>query len=319
MCSLFFSVGCSTKKDATTPEASKENKSTYPERPITLIIPFDPGGASDIVARKLSSIAEKHLPQGITIVNKPGGASAVGIAELHETKPDGYTILAALSTIVTHKILGNLPYNHEDFDVVCAYNFDPGALAVNKDRPWQTIEEFIEYGKKNPGELKVGTSAPGGLWNVGTLAIENATGVKFNIIASGGGVAEPAKQAAGGHIDAVVGSPNELLAHVEGGNLRLLAVTSPERIEAFPDVPTFKELGYDAEVSGTRAIIAPKGTPKEVLDVLQTAFAAAANDSEYKDFLKSMGSGSLYLNSEDASKHYSDQVAIFEKILNASK
>ncbi|MDK2887980.1 MAG: putative tricarboxylic transport rane protein [Thermoanaerobacter sp.] len=311
---LALVAGCGQK---TSSEGKSQGAASdkFPNKPITLICPYDAGGGSDQVTRFLASIAEKELGVPINVVNMPGGSGATGYAELTKREPDGYTLCTTTSTIVTHKLLGNLDVNHRDYELVFGYNYEPAAIGVNASRGWNTLEDFIKYCKKNPGKVSMGTSAFGGIWNIATHAAMPVLGVQWNVVPAGGGGAQPVVQAAGGKIDAVTASPLEMNAQVQAGKLKILAVMSDERLESFPDIPTFKELGYDLSVTTTRAIIAPKGTPQDRIKVLYEAFAKAAESQKYKDFLKTQGSGWMSEDGEAMLKYYDEQEKEFEKIL----
>lgn len=311
--------GCGGKPQAEGEKKGETQKANYPTKPITLIIPYDAGGGTDVITRKLASLAEKHLPQPFAPVNKPGNTGAVGYMELYNSKPDGYTICAVTSTIVTHKLLGNIPYNHQDYAPIITYNYGPAAIAVNSQRPWKTLDEFVKHAKANPGQVTLATVSPGGIWNIATQVFLKETGLQVKIVPSGGGGAQAIIQAAGGHADAVVAGPDEMLTQLQSGNLRLLAVMAPERLSRFPDVPTMKELGYNVVVVTTRALLAPKGTPKEAIDVLYKAFKAAAESQEYKDFLKENGIGWMALGPEETLKYYDEQEKLFSKIIEETK
>ena len=276
----------------------------FPSKAITVICPYSAGGGSDQTIRMLAPLAKEHLGVPVNVINMPGGSGSVGYAELLKREADGYTLCTDTSTIVTHKILGNLDFNHHAFDIVIGYNFSPAAIGVNAERGWDTLEEFVAYSRENPGEVSMGTTAVGGIWNVGTHAAQSALDVEWNIIPAGGGGAKPIVQCAGGKIDAVTASPLEIYTQQEAGRMKLLGVMADERLEAFPDVPTFKELGYDVSITTTRALLAPKGTPQERLEILYEAFAQATKSEKYKEFVKSKGSGWLCETGESMVDYY---------------
>jgi tripartite-type tricarboxylate transporter receptor subunit TctC len=279
-------------------------KEEFPTKPITLIVPYDAGGSTDQSSRALVNSMGK-LAQPINIVNKPGAGGAVGYKVLQTSKPDGYTLVTTYTTIVTHKLLGNLPFNHHDLEMIIGFNYDAGALAVHGKSQWKTVNEFIDYSKKN--KAKVSTAVPGGIWNIACQAIMRAYDTEFDLITSGGGTYQPAQELAGGHVDALVGNFAELVPFIKSGDIRVLAVTAPKRIEMFPDIPTFKELGFDKVTTiGFRAIAAPKGTPKAEQKVLHDAFQKAFDDPKYIEFMKSNAMIPVYMSMENTVKQYDD-------------
>lgn len=276
----------------------------YPVKPVSLIVPYDAGGSTDQSTRALVNSMGK-LPQPVNIVNKPGAGAAVGYKVLQSSKADGYTLVTTYTTIVTHKLLGNLPFNHRDLEMVLGFNYDAGALAVSAKSPWRTVDEFIAHAKKN--KAKVSTAVPGGIWNIACQAIMREYGVTFDLITSGGGTYKPAQELAGGHVDALVGNFSEIVPFIQSGDIRVLAVTAPKRMELFPNIPTFRELKHDNVTTiGFRAIMAPKGTPKAAIQVLHDAFKKAFDDPKFKEFNRNNAMTAAYMSAADAMKQYDD-------------
>ncbi|MGI6678731.1 MAG: tripartite tricarboxylate transporter substrate binding protein [Dehalobacterium sp.] len=313
---LLFS-GCG--QNTGSQEGAENKTDKFPNKPVTLIVPYDAGGGSDLTSRMVASIAEKELGVPVTIVNMPGGSGATGYAELRNREADGYTILSCTSTIETMKLLGVLDFNHEAFDIVSGFNYEPAAIAVNakiaEEKGWNTFADFIEYCKQHPGDVSMGTSAVGGIWNIGTLAAQSAIGVEWNVIPAGGGGAQPIVQAAGGQIEAVTAGTLEVYNQVEAGTLKVLGIMSDERLDTYPDAETLKENGYDVSITTTRSILAPKGVPQERLEVLYQAFSKASSSDEYKEYCTSKGAGYLSDNGEDMMKFYDEQKEVFSKVI----
>ncbi|HZK18125.1 MAG TPA: tripartite tricarboxylate transporter substrate binding protein [Clostridia bacterium] len=291
------------------------DETNFPEKSLTMIIPFDPGTASDQSGRMLASLAEKELGQKIVIVNKPGSAGAVGYSELANSKADGYTICSITSTLVVHKLLGNLEFDHNNVETVLTFQLDPCILAVNAESDYGDLNDFIDYAKANPGKVTHGTGAPGGIINVASLAMEDTTGIDFNIIPAGGGGAQPAVQLAGGHIDSAMTTFGDAGAQIDAENVRVLGIMAPERVGKFPDIPTFGEMGYDVNLSLLRGVAAPKGTPQEVLEVLSEAFTKASETQEFQDFLLKQGAAYTYSSLDESKQLYDEQAEVFERVL----
>src|SRR5687767_8987853 len=209
----------------------------YPERALTIVAAYPAGGMVDIVARPMAESMKKKFPKGVAVLNRPGGGGSVGMAEVSQAKPDGYTvILAPVSTLVIHPQLNELPYKTPDDyqPIINTIAFFP-LLVVRDDAPWKTVHEFVNAAKANPGKLRVGSPGEGtgshlSLEQLGAAAGFKVTHVPF----SGWGESSPALL--GGHVEAVVAQPGEVKPLVEGKKLRTLVVFQPKRHEAFPSM-----------------------------------------------------------------------------------
>ena len=292
---LILLISMSTVLSACGSSGSAKN---YPSKPITLIVPFAAGGGTDAVARAIAAAASKNLGgASIGIVNKTGGSGAVGMTEGANAKADGYTLTMVTEGIVVLPHLGNVSFTHNDFKPIALINFDPSAVTVRADSPFNTLEELLEYAKQNPGKLQVGTSATNTIWDLALSSLEKATGLKFTHVPYEAGAAPAIKDLLGGHIDAITVSPGEVSAQVKAGELKTLAVMSGERQEIMPDVPTLKELGIDLEVGAYRGITVPKNTPDEIVKKLEEAFLKGAEDEEFINFMRGSGFGIFVRNS----------------------
>lgn len=287
----------------------------YPERPIQFIIGWSVGGSSDQAGRALCVRAEQHLKQPLIVQNLPAGAGAKGYMTISKAKPDGYTIGLATSTISTVKPSGLLPLDSRDFEVVMTFESGPGGVWVHKDAPWKDLREFLEHAKKNPGQVSIAASTPGSITRYQCLLFELEGGVQFKIISQKGGGSPGLTALAGKHVDAAMGSPMEGYALYTAGQIRPLCFTSEERMSIMPDVPTAKELGYNVVLSSTRTILAPKGTPKAIVDALYQAFSKVVNDPEYRRQLEAKGSIPLDLNPAETAKFLEKQDALFKNII----
>jgi tripartite-type tricarboxylate transporter receptor subunit TctC len=287
----------------------------FPTKPITFLIGWSTGGGSDLVSRVLCGEAEKHLGQPIVIVNKPGGSGAKSYMEIYQARPDGYTIGNTTGTISTHKHLGNIPVGYEGFKPVMTFNYDPGAIWVKEDAPWQTLEEFVQSARENPDSITVAASNPGSITRFGLLLLEEEAGVKFRIASQAGGESAGPGLVAGGHVDACQAAPVTGRSLYEAGKIRPLGVMSEERLDAFPEIPTYKEQGYDITIANYRQIIAPKRTPDEVINVLYDAFKKAAEGEKYQKYMHESGSVPLSLSPEESLELMRDQSKFFMKMI----
>lgn len=244
----------------------------FPEKPITYIISFNPGGESDITARLQESHLQKILGVPVNVTHKPGGGGAVAWSEFQRTaKPDGYTIIGVnIPHIIGQPLMRkDAGYTTDGFDLIMWFHFTPNALIVAKDSPFKTLDDFIKFAKENPGAASVGGSGTYSANHLETLRLERAAGIDVTYIPhTGTGPVVPALL--GGHNTAAMNY--SMLAVQYSDQVRVLAVASDERVDTLPDAPTFKELGYDIVGGAFRGVAAPKGTPPEIINVLADAF-----------------------------------------------
>jgi tripartite-type tricarboxylate transporter receptor subunit TctC len=259
---------------------------TFPSRPITIVAPFPPGGVADLTARPVAAAMEKVLKNPVAVVNKTGAAGAVGMQFVATSKPDGYTLLLALSSISiipeADKIFGRPPaFTVDQFAPIALISADPTILVVRAESPWKTAAEFIEDARKRPGQVSYSSSGIYGTLHMAMELLSHAAGVKLRHIPATG--AGPALNAIlGGHVDALASGPAVVLPHIKAGKLRALAGWGDRRVAALPEVPTFRELGYpEAEFYIWAGLFAPRGTPEPVLARLREATRAAVAEPEF--------------------------------------
>lgn len=252
----------------------------FPTKEVQIIIPWAAGGATDLVFRALAASSAKYLGKAIVVVNKPGGAGAVGYTEVMQASPDGYTLVTAVTplTILPHQ--AKTAFTYQSFAPILNVVEDPAMFQVRADAAWKTLTEFLDYAKKNPTMITVGNSGAGGGVHLIALAFEKAAGVSLNHIPfAGGGPSITALL--GGHVHAVSCSPPEGIAHVRAGKLRIMALFSEKRMEAFPSVPVVKEQGVNFSMGQWRGLAAPKGTPVDVIQKLHDAFKKGMEDPAF--------------------------------------
>ncbi|ALS76444.1 ABC transporter substrate-binding protein [Planococcus rifietoensis] len=279
--------------------ATGDEGSNFPEKQIELIVPASAGGGTDATARALATAVEDNLGQSVGVVNKPGGSGSVGMTEGANAEADGYTVTMAFVELTMFKHLGLSPLTYDQFKPIGLINFDPAALTVPADAPYDTLEEFIAYAEENPGELNVGNAGTGSIWHIAAANLENAAEIELNHVPHEG--AAPAVTAlVGGHIDAVTVSPAEVKSQLDAGNLKTLAIMSDERSDLLPDVPTFNESGVEINTTGTwRGLTVPAETPDEVVATLEEAFMEAAQEEEFLEFMENNGLGIRMLDSQE--------------------
>ena len=272
----------------------------YPTKPVTMIVPFPPGGVADIVGRPLAAEMEKVWKQPVVVTNRTGAGGAVGMAAAAKAAPDGYTILMALSSVsifpVSDRIQGRAPAcEMKDLAPIALITADPTVLIVGADSPWKTLQEFVASAKAYPGQINYSSSGVYGTLHVAMEMFANAAGVKlFHVPYQGGGPALTALL--GGQVHALASGPAPAAAQMKAGKVRALASWSSERLPLLPEIPTFKELGYDAEFYIWSGVFAPAATPTPVLDRLRAVVREAANSPEFKSTMEKVQTPVSYLD-----------------------
>ena len=279
----------------------------FPERPVTMIVPFPPGGVADTVARPMAEAMSRDLKQSVVIENKAGAGGAIGMAHAAKAKPDGYTVLMALSSYTVlpeaDKVLGRTPqYQLADLKPVARVTADPTVLAVRTESPWKTYAEFIAAARASPGKITFGSSGNYGTMHMPMAMLALAQGVQMTHVPYTG--AGPAIVGLlGGQVDALSTGPASIVQHVKGGKVRVLAHCGEGRLAALPDVPSLNELGVPVEYAQWSGIFVPAGTPEPVVARLREAAKAAANDERVKQVLGTAGSPILYMDAPEFQRY----------------
>ncbi|SBV99373.1 conserved exported hypothetical protein [uncultured delta proteobacterium] len=260
----------------------------FPEKPINYLIPFNPGGESDIFARAQQPLLEKALGQSVLISYKTGGGGSVGWNDLLRSKPDGYS---TAGFNLPHIILQPLQrktsgYQTKEIEPVMIFMNTPNILAVPKDSPYKTLKDFIDAAKAKPGALTLGGSGSSTANHLGVVRLNKLADVKISYVPfTGTGDAMPAFL--GGHVTGLM--TYTTMAMQYKNDLRALAVATEKRFPVLPDVPTFKELGYDLVEGAYRGLAVPPGTPKEIINILYDACAKTNADPEFAKKMADMG------------------------------
>ena len=275
-------------------------QSDYPSKPVTMIVPFPPGGVADITARPLAEAMGRALRQPIVVENKAGAGGGVGMQYVAKAKNDGYTVLLALSSISiipeADKVLGRDPmFQLSQLVPIARFTADPTVLAVRADGPYKSVAELIEAAKKSPGSIPYGSSGNYGTMHVPMEMLTGASGTKMlHVPFTGAGPAVVALL--GGQVEALSTGPSSVIGHVKGGKLRVLATWGDSRHPAFPDVPTLKELGYDAQFSQWTGLFVPAGTPEPAIAKLRESAKFAINDPAFQASLAKLETPIQYLD-----------------------
>lgn len=287
-------------------------QAAYPARPVTMIVPFPPGGLADTVGRPVAEAMGRELGQPVVIENRGGAGGGIGMAAAAKSAPDGYTVLMALSSYSVlpeaDVLLGRQQmYAYGALRPVARFTADPTVLAVRADAPWKTVKEFVEEARRRPGALNFGSSGNYGTMHVPMEILKQVANVRMTHIPYTG--AGPAVVALlGGQIDAVASGPATVLQHVKAGKLRVLAHWGTSRLETLPDVPSLRQAGYNAEYAQWSGLFVPAGTPEPVVQRLRAAARAAAGDPRVKEVILNAGSPILYQDTPEFEKYVQGDV-----------
>lgn len=285
----------------------------FPQRDITMVVPFGTGGGTDQVARVLGDLIDKAVPPAVIVVNKTGGAGALGLTEVSKAQPDGHNLVLMTSNISTLVWTGHTKLTYKDFEPVAAVNYDAPALIVKNDSPWKTYADFANDAKTRT--LKVATGAPGGLWQVGAIALMKRQELKLNIIPSDTGGAPAAIKLLGGHVDAIVVPPNEASNQIIAKQFRVIGIMAPDRNPLSPETLTFKEMGIDLDIRSVRGFLVPKGTPVETIKTLEGLFKSAYDNKGYQEYMKKTGSNVVWMGTKDYTAYLSTELNKYESLL----
>lgn len=287
----------------------------FPAKNIDVVIPFAAGGNTEINAQLLRPNLQKTLGVGVAVVLKPGAGTTIGMNFVANAPPDGYTVAGNTPSLLCTRYTMKSGVSYEKFDPILRSVAVPMGVAVKADAPWKNFKEFMDHAKANPGKVLMGNSGIGAMTHIGTTGIEMATGMKFTHMPFKGTGPE-ITALIGGHIDGGVMEISSLYPFWEAKKLRILAVSSPERSPVLPDVPTFREHGFDMDVGTWVTYFAPKGTPKDRLQVLHNAFKAAMESSEHRDYYKKQGGIIEYMDLQKVALWVEAQDKLWKKIID---
>jgi tripartite-type tricarboxylate transporter receptor subunit TctC len=273
----------------------------YPERPITIIVPWGAGGGTDATGRILASLMEKELGVPVSVVNRTGGSGVVGHSAIATAAPDGYTLGVVTVEIGMMHWQGLTELTYDDYTPLALYNADAAGLQVRADAPWDSAEAVLDAVKASPGEHKSSGTGQGGIWHLALAGMLQEAGIPPDAApwVPSQGAAPGLQDLVAGGVDIVTCSVPEAQALLEAGRVRSLAVMSEERNPAFPDVPTLKEAtGLDWTVAAWRGIAGPKGLPQEVSDKIVPLLQQIWESQEFRDFMAERGFGLVWRDPE---------------------
>jgi tripartite-type tricarboxylate transporter receptor subunit TctC len=294
---------------------------TYPSRPITMIVPFPPGGVADITGRPTAAALEKVLRQPVTIANRPGAGGKVGNAAVANAKPDGYTVLMALSSVSVlpeaDRLFDQKPaYTLDQLAPIALISADPVILVVHPSLPVRTLKELLALARGKPGQLSFSTSGVYGALHLPTAMFLNAMQLKMRAVhTTGGGPA--ITLVLGGHVEMTVGGPASISGQVSAGKLRPVVGWGAKRHEAFPAVPTFRELGHDIEYYIWAGMFAPKQTPEAVQKALREATRRAVEDADFRAAMARVNSPVQYLDAPEFARYWAADAKRLGEVVRA--
>jgi tripartite-type tricarboxylate transporter receptor subunit TctC len=279
----------------------------YPNKPISMIVPFPPGGVADTVGRPIAEAMTRILKQPIVVENKAGAGGGVGMGQVAKAKADGYTMLLALSSITilpeADKVLNRSPlYQLNQFKAIARITADPTVLVVRADSPWKTFAEFLADVKKTPGKYTFGSSGNYGTMHVPMEMLKSSTNT-FMVHVPYTGAGPALLGMLSNQIDALATGPSSVVSQIKAGKVRALAHWGEGRLSALPDVPSLKELGYPVQFAQWAGIFVPAATPDAIVNKLREAAKLAAIDARVVQTINTAGSPILYLDKPDFEKY----------------
>jgi tripartite-type tricarboxylate transporter receptor subunit TctC len=298
---MFLLGGCNNMQNMTNTTAKK-----YPDKPITLIVPFSVGASMDLVSRSLEKTALTYLGQSLVIINKPGGAGAVAWNELAGANPDGYTLGMTSTEVMLHPLYGTTKYNYptalDPLVQICDISM---VMVVQSDKPWKSADDLIEYAKHHPGQLKFGNSSIGSLSHITGETFAKAANIELEQVPFQGG-AESMANLLGGHVQIAFLSPALVKENIRSGKVRALAVAGNQRLSdpMFTNIPTFKEQGLNVAFSDWYIIAAPKDLPIEIKSKLSEGFNKMINDPEFEKSMGNLGLEVTYLGPKESQEKW---------------
>jgi tripartite-type tricarboxylate transporter receptor subunit TctC len=292
----------------------------YPERPITLIVPWGAGGGTDAVARFFAAYLEKDLGQPVTVVNRTGGNGVVGHSAIAQAAPDGYTLGLITVEISMMHWQGLTELTPASYQPLALVNADPAGFQVRADAPWKSVKEVIDAVKANPGKYKASGTGQGGIWHLAIAGLLQDQKVDPNAVpwVPSNGAAPGLQDLVAGGVDIVPCSIPEARSLIDAGKVKSLAIFADSPPALYPSLPTIKQAtGSDWKTAAWRGFAAPKGLPKDIADKLTAAFKKAYDSKEYKDFLTQRGFGAQWAPQAEFAQYMAQGDADMGKVMKA--
>lgn len=292
----------------------------YPDRPITLIIPWSAGGGTDATGRAIAAVLQEMVGQPVNVVNRTGGQGVVGHAAIAAAKPDGYTLGIITAEINMLHWQGLTDLTGDSYTAIGLYNQDPAGVQVRADSPYKTAPDLIAAAKAAPGKLKGSGTGQGGIWHLALAGMLNAAGLPTSDIpwVPMEGAAPSLKELVAGGLDVVTCSRVEAQSMIDAGKVKAIALMAEERSPNYPNLPTLKEQGIDWSLTTWRGFAGPKGLPKDVMDVLVPTFKKLTEDPKFKEVLDKRGFGRVYKDPKGFAEFMSKTDASLGKVMKAA-
>lgn len=294
--------------------ATSAGAETFPSKPVTLIVPWPAGGGSDTIMRMIAEPMSKSLGQPVVVVNRPGAGGQIGLRETADATPDGYTISFIATGFFSQQYNTANAVSLDDFTFFGWVGVDASAITANAKTGWKTLAEFVAAAKEKPGSVRNGNDQPGGTSFLGVALMERALGVKLLRIPYAGD-APNVQGLLSGEVQTSTAALTNMIDHHKAGSVRILAISGDTRDSKLPDVPTFKELGFDITAGTMRAMVVAKKTPADRVAILEKAFLAAMNDPKLQERAVSLSFGVTPTGHAQATKMVNDLDAKLYPIL----
>ncbi|HSD50162.1 MAG TPA: tripartite tricarboxylate transporter substrate binding protein [Candidatus Methylomirabilis sp.] len=284
-----------------------------PTRPIQLFCPWAAGGGTDRISRMVAVLLEKELGKPVTVVNRTGGSGAVGHTAGATASTDGHTITMVTVELVMMHWMGLTPVTYKEFTPVSLLNIDPAGVQVSVTSEWKTLKQLLDYVKANPGKAKASGTGKGGIWDLARAGMLKSSGISIDAMpwVPSTGAATGLQELVAGGVQVVTASLVEGRPMIEAGKVRPLAHMGEKRLDAFPDVPTLKELGINWTMGAWRGIGLPKGTSADIVATYEKALDKVVKSKEFVDFMKAGPFGILYKPSGEFGKFLAEQDETF--------
>jgi tripartite-type tricarboxylate transporter receptor subunit TctC len=303
----------------TLPFSVAQSQEAWPTRPISMVIPFPPGGVADTVGRPVAEALGRILGQSVVVENKAGAGGGIGMAQVAKAKPDGYTLLMALSSVTilpeADKVLERAPmYRLDQLVPIARFTADPTVLVVRAESPWKTLDEFIAFARSKPGAITFGSSGNYGTMHVPMEMLKQSSGT-FMVHVPYTGAGPAVIGLLGSQVDALATGPATVVQHIRAGKLRALAHWGEGRLTSLPDVPSLSERGQRVAFSQWSGLFVPAGTPEAVVNRLRAAAQQAARDDKVLRTIGTAGSPMQYQDASEFAEFVRKDAAIMAEVV----